>query len=92
LELAAVRNKWDAWNRIVAVYADDNGEAGDLIEEYRYDALNRRIAKIKPDSAHEGKYIRIDFYYTPDWQIAQTRENDNLDSKDTVEFGGHDTE
>jgi RHS repeat-associated protein len=55
-----------------------------LIEEYRYDALNRRIAKIKPDPEHEDKYIRTDFYYTPDWQIAQTRENDNLDSKDTV--------
>ena len=44
----------------------------------------RRIAKIKPDPEHEDKYIRTDYYYTTDWQIAQTRENDNLDSKETV--------
>jgi hypothetical protein len=41
--------KWDAWNRLAAVYADDgNGAPGDLIAEYRYDALNRRIAKMRP--------------------------------------------
>jgi len=55
-----------------------------LVAEYRYDALNRRIVKIRPDPEHEGKYIRTDFYYNPSWQIAQTRENDNLDSKGPV--------
>jgi len=52
----------------------------------RNDALNRRIANIRPDPdpEHEDKYIRTDFYYTPSWQIAQVRENDNLASKDTV--------
>jgi len=71
----------------VAVYADDDqnpGEPGDLIAEYRYDALNRRIAKLKPDPEHEDKYIRTDFYYTTSWQIAQTREDDNLDDTETL--------
>jgi hypothetical protein len=65
LELAVVHYKWDAWNRLVAVYADDNNEPGHLIAEYRYDAFNRRIAKIKPDPVNQGKYVCTDYCYTP---------------------------
>jgi len=42
------------------VYADDDGEPGDLIAEYRYDALNRRIAKIVPNGEN---WDRTDYYY-----------------------------
>jgi len=49
-----------------------------------YNSLNRRIAKIKPDPNHSEKYIHTDFYYTSAWQIAQTRENDNLSDKETL--------
>jgi len=31
---------------MVAVYADDDGEEGDLIQTCRYDGLTRRIQKI----------------------------------------------
>jgi hypothetical protein len=81
---------YDAWNRLAAVYADDGTAAGEkddddtLIAEYRYDGLNRRIAKIMPDAAHSGKYVRTDYYYSLGWQVVEERRDDDLASKDTV--------
>ena len=44
--VARCKHAYDAWNRMVAVYADDDGEEGDLIQTCRYDGLTRRIQKI----------------------------------------------
>ena len=66
--------KWDAWNRMVAVYADDEGEAGDLIATYRYDGSRRRIAKLLgPDP--ENPDSTYDFYYNRAWQILEVRKD-----------------
>jgi len=78
---------WDAWNRMVAVYADDDqnpGNPGDLIEEYRYDALNRRIAKVLPDPENEDKYVRTDYYHSPRGQVVEERYAANLADKETL--------
>jgi hypothetical protein len=47
--------QYDAWNRLRRVFVDgdsdgvwDNEQTDTLVAEYRYDALNRRIAKIQP--------------------------------------------
>jgi hypothetical protein len=84
---------WDAWNRLAAVYADDGTSPGEkddddtLVAEYRYDAFNRRIAKIVPDPENQGKFVRTDFYYTTSWQLVEERQDDNLASKDAVALG-----
>jgi RHS repeat-associated protein len=81
---------YDAWNRLAAVYTDDGTTAGEkddddtLVAEYRYDGRHRRIAKIEPDAAHSGKYVRTDYYYSLGWQVVEERRDDDLASKDTV--------
>jgi len=68
---------WDAWNRLVAVYADDSGEPGDLVATYRYDGQNHRIRKLlgtnpeDPDTAY-------DYYYNESWQIVETRKDGSV--------------
>jgi len=73
--------KWDAWNRLVEVKADNNGSPGALVAEYRYDALNRRIAKIVPNGEN---WDRTDYYYTPAGQVAEERFAANQANKETL--------
>ena len=64
---------YDAWNRLVEVKADSvgtPGTPGDTIAEYRYDGLNRRIAKIV---ASGETWDRTDFYYNAGWQVLEER-------------------
>ncbi len=64
---------YDAWNRLVEVKADSvgtPGTPGDTIAEYRYDGLNRRIAKIVKNGA---TWDRTDFYYSVGWQVLEER-------------------
>ena len=67
--------KWDAWNRLVAVYADDDGEPGDLVATYRYDGLNRRIQKVVEGSPD----VTYDYYYNESWQIVEVRKDSDTD-------------
>ena len=65
---------YDAWNRLVAVKADDgDGHPGDTVEEYAYDGLNRRCKKTDPadDIDSAGEYD--DYYYNQDGQIVEDR-------------------
>jgi len=52
-----------------------------LIAEYRYDALNRRIAKIVPNGEN---WDRTDYYYTPAGQVAEERFAANQANKETL--------
>ena len=64
--------KWDAWNRMVAVYADDDqnpGNPGDLVATHRYDGLNRRIQK----TVEGDPDVTYDYYYNESWQIVEVR-------------------
>ena len=69
--------KWDAWNRLVAVYADDGGSPDTLVVTYRYDGLNHRIRKLlgtdpgDPDTAY-------DYYYNEAWQLVETRKDGDV--------------
>jgi len=65
--------KWDAWNRMVAVYADDEGEAGDLIATYRYDGNRRRIAKLLGANP-ENPTATYDYYYSGR-QVVEVRKD-----------------
>ena len=40
------------------------------VAEYRYDGLNRRVAKLQPD---EDKWDRTDYYYNASWQVLEER-------------------
>ncbi|MBM4018394.1 MAG: RHS repeat-associated core domain-containing protein [Planctomycetes bacterium] len=77
---------YDAWNRPVKVYRDSN-ENGSLdgndalVAEYRYDGLNRRIAKLIPNG---NNWDRTDYYYNEAWQCLEERCGANQQSKDTV--------
>ena len=73
-ETTALHLKYDAWNHLVAVYADDDGEPGDLIAEYQYDSQNRRVAKIVREVDGETvTYVRTDFEYNENWQCLEER-------------------
>jgi len=73
-ETTRIHLKYDAWNRMVAVYADNNGQPGTTIAEYRYDGRNRRIAKMvrKVVSGNE-RWDRTDYYYNRSWQVLEER-------------------
>ncbi|MBE3070926.1 MAG: hypothetical protein IMZ66_11890 [Planctomycetes bacterium] len=70
---------YDAWNRLVAVYRDSNGngakDAGDtLLHEAQYDGLRRRIAKIvRKVQGETVAYDRTDYYYAESWQCLEER-------------------
>ncbi|HUT91467.1 MAG TPA: RHS repeat-associated core domain-containing protein [Thermoguttaceae bacterium] len=67
--------KWDAWNRMIAVYADDDqnpGEPGDLVATYRYDGSNRRIQK----TVEGASAVTYDYYYDASWQILEVHRSD----------------
>ena len=60
---------YDAWNRLVAVKADDSGNPGNTIATYKYDALKRRIEKVVTGGADTH------YYYNSDWQLVEARES-----------------
>ncbi len=61
---------YDAWNRLVAVRADDTGEPGDLIAQYEYDGLNRRMVK----TVFDGEDAETsEFFYNESWQLLEER-------------------
>jgi len=70
-----LHNKYDAWNRLVAVYADDGdgefepvGPEGDtLIATYEFDGAKRRIEKTFADDAG------VEYFYNQDWQMLEER-------------------
>ena len=65
---------YDAWNRLVAVHDDNDGDgvidAGELLAVYQYDGLHRRIVKLLPDGED---YKRTDYYYNEGWQVLEER-------------------
>jgi len=72
-ETTRVHYRYDAWNRLVAVRADDFGEPGDLIAEYQYDGVNRRVEKIVAGTSHAY------YYFNHDWQLLEERFVDEQD-------------
>jgi RHS repeat-associated protein len=79
---ASLDQRWqltsDAWLRVVKVVNDTGGAT---IAEYKYDGLNRRIVKLKPNGVN---WDRRDYYYSCQWQVAEERELLNTASKTTV--------
>jgi len=71
--------KYDAWNRMVEVKADDGGSPGTLIATYRCDGLDHRIAKLIP---HGENWDRTDVYYNNRWQSLEERYAENQADKD----------
>jgi hypothetical protein len=64
---------YDAWNRLVAVFADDNqtpGSPGSLIASYEYDGRGYRIQK----TVAAGN-LTTHFFYNDNWQLLETRSN-----------------
>jgi RHS repeat-associated protein len=68
-ETTRIHMKYDAWNRMVAVYADNNGSPGNLIITARYDGLTRRIQKIVAGSPD----VTYDYYYNEGKQVLEER-------------------
>ncbi|MDD4890782.1 MAG: hypothetical protein PHU85_12735, partial [Phycisphaerae bacterium] len=75
--------EYDAWNHLVAAYADDTSggghHAGGLIARYAYDPRGYRTAKIvaRRDDAEAPEeitgYDRTDYYYNDNWQVLEER-------------------
>jgi len=63
---------YDAWNRLVAVKADDSGDPGDTIVEYRYDGTNRRIERLADFVS--GSPTSAAHYFLSGQQTIETRE------------------
>jgi len=87
----ALLTVYDAWNRPAKVYKDSNANGtldmgtDALVAEYRYDGLNRRIAKMvrKTVSGNE-RWDRTDYYYNESWQVLEERFGLEQTGKDDV--------
>jgi len=66
--------KYDAWNRLVEVYDDDNST---LIAEYQYDGVGRRIIKGVDDGTDGSLDTFTHFLHTGN-QVIETREGDDV--------------
>jgi RHS repeat-associated protein len=66
-EATGLHLKYDAWNRLTAVYGDSAGQPGSLIATYKYDGLGRRVSKA---IAGGDTY---DDYYNAAWQLIEQR-------------------
>ena len=66
--------KYDAWNRLVEVRADDSGDPGDVIATYEYDGTNRRIEKAV--TAEGGGPSHEHYFYNNQWQMLEERSVD----------------
>jgi hypothetical protein len=92
--------KWDAWNRLVAVWMDDGDNQREITGEdpqdihiatYRYDGQNRRIRKLlgTNPAAPNPAY---DYYYNASWQIVEVRKGGSAgNSGDTIRGNSGDT-
>ena len=72
-ETTRLHYRYEAWNRLVAVYADDSqnpGQPGDLIARYAYDGTNRRVSKTLADGSSTH------CYYNQQWQLLEERQFD----------------
>jgi len=65
---------YDAWNRLVAY--TDSGD--NVVAEYRYDGLNRRIVKLLAGD----DWDRTDYYYNEAWQVLEERLAEDVDEGD----------
>jgi len=66
--------KYDAWNRLTGVYADDAqdpGNPGTRIMTYTHDGLNRLAV------SHDNFYYH--YYYNEQWQTLEVRKNNPAD-------------
>ncbi len=87
--------KYDAWNRLTAVYEDDGttpghwDETDTKVAEYRYDGLNRRITKLVPNAQSPDNWDRTDYYYNEGWQVLEERTVSNLTDPETVAEDPH---
>jgi RHS repeat-associated protein len=82
-EANRIHLKFDAWNKLVKVSADNNGNPGDPIALYVRDGLGRRIAKVVATQT-AGHWDRTDFYYNDSWQILEERRSLNQTDTSSV--------
>ena len=76
---AGLRAVYDAWNRLVQATTD----AGEIVVTYRYDGLNRRIAKLfGADPVHPTS--REDHYYNESWQLLEVRRDGDADPYEQI--------
>ncbi|MEN6304798.1 MAG: RHS repeat-associated core domain-containing protein, partial [Armatimonadia bacterium] len=66
-----IHTRYDAWNRLMEVRADDSGEPGDLLATYEYDGRNRRVEKIVTQAG--GGPSEAHYYYNQNWQLLEQR-------------------
>ena len=59
---------YDAWNRLVEVK-----DGANVVAQYRYDGLGRRIRKYVPDN---GDWTVTEYYYSVSWQVLEIRRDD----------------
>jgi RHS repeat-associated protein len=60
--------RWDAWNRLTTVLADNAGNPGTTVATYAYDGFGRRIRKVVGA-------MTLDSYYNERWQELEVRKN-----------------
>jgi len=75
--------RYDAWNRLTVVYIEVANAGWDkdddtLVEQYEYDGLHRRIAKIVPNAGTSTNRDRTDYYYNTSWQVLEEKRADNV--------------
>ena len=75
--------EWDALNRLITVRRVSDTE---IIGEYVYDALNRRIRKIVSNGGLSGTIPNgtTDFIYNPSWQCVEERNGSDDPTKQYV--------
>ena len=60
--------RWDAWNRLTVVLADNAGVPSTVLATYSYDGLGRRIRKVVGTTT-------LDSFYNEKWQEIEVRKN-----------------
>ncbi|MBA3936049.1 MAG: RHS repeat-associated core domain-containing protein [Planctomycetes bacterium] len=60
--------RWDAWNRLTTVLADNAGNPGTTVATYVYDGLGRRIRKVVG-------VVTLDSFYNERWEELEVRKN-----------------
>jgi len=77
---------YDAWNRLVEAYDDDDADgeadAGELIVTTAYDGLGRRIAK----TVEGDPDVTYDYYWTG-YQVVEVRKDEDTDPYEQVVWG-----
>ena len=69
---------FDAWNRLVEVRADDDGDPGDIVATYRYDATGRRIRKLLGTNP-AAPTLTLDYYHNNAGQIIEVHKDGDDD-------------